>query len=371
MNVLILSTHFHTGGITRYILTLTKGLARRGNRIFVVSAGGNCVEHLSQFAGMAQHQSMNIRTKSELDLRIYWALPALQKFIRENTIDIIHSQTRVTQVMGTFLALMTRKPYVSTAHGFFKKRLSRKIFPCWGERVIAVSEPVREHLIKDLGVPGQKIAIVPNGIDVNDFLPIDDQERKKLRQKYQLMDDPVIGIIARLSSVKGIDVLVAAMKKVSAKKPQAKLLIVGQGPEEPDLKAMVGKLRLERNVFFYPIVDKTAEILALLDVFVMPSRQEGLGLSIMEAQAAGVPVVASKVGGIPSLIEDGRNGLLVSPENPESLAQAILLLLENKEQAKKMGEAGRAFVGKHFSDDKMIEGTLKVYSDARKLYAPR
>ena len=103
-------------------------------------------------------------------------------------------------------------------------------------------------------------------------------------------------------------------------------------------------------------------MLALFDVFVMPSRQEGLGLSIMEAQAAGVPVVASRVGGIPTLIEDGKTGLLVEPENKDALSEAIIRLLNDKPLRESIGIAGRVFIENNYSLDKMTEETLTVYA---------
>ncbi len=368
MRILFLSTHFNTGGITSYLLTLSQGLVDHGHQVYVATSGGDCVSELERFG--AKHIPINIRTKSELSPKLYLALPELKKIIRQNSIDIIHAQTRVTQVAAFFLFKMTGVPYVATCHGFFKPRFSRRIFPCWGERTIAVSEAVREHLCQDFKLKSEGVTLVPNGIDLKKFSVLDSQTKKEKRLEFNLGTRPVIGIIARLSDVKGQDILIRAIPKIALQIPEVKLMIVGVGKMEKELKDLVAQLKLEDQVGFYPIVNQTAAMLSLFDIFVMPSRQEGLGLSVLEAQAAGLPVVASKVGGLPSLIEDGVTGLLVPPENPELLAEAILVLLKNLDHAKQMGEKARAFVQNKFSADIMVEDTLLVYGQIVSVVKP-
>ena len=360
MNVLFLSTHLNAGGIARYILTLTKGLVNCGHRVYVATSGGEWVDEL--MAGGASHQTFSIRTKSELDPRIYGALKPLARWTRENRIDVIHAQTRITQVMAAFLSRMTQRPYLSTCHGFFKRRLSRRIFPCWGKMVIAISEPVKEHLLKDFALAPEKVVVIHNGVDLNRFPLIDEHLRRQKRRELGLEDHhQVIGIIARLSDVKGHDILLRAMKKLIKGNLLARLLIIGTGSREEPLKRMTRELEINDYVRFLPIIDDTPSMLSMLDVFVMPSRQEGLGLSVMEAQAVGLAVVASRVGGLVSLIEDGRTGLLVPPENADALSKAIGLLLNHREKAREMGLAARRFIEEKFSAKAMVEETLKVY----------
>jgi len=161
--------------------------------------------------------------------------------------------------------------------------------------------------------------------------------------------------------VKGHKTLISAMKKVIEKIPDAKLLIVGEGKIEGELKSLASDLYLEESVHFYPIVNDTPSVLSLLDCFVMPSLQEGLGLSIMEAQAMALPVVASRVGGIPSLIKDGKTGFLVTPANEEELSRALIDCLMNKEKAKTVGRAARRFIEENFPAGKMAEATIEIY----------
>jgi len=363
MNILILTTHFNAGGITSYILSLTCGFVQKGHRVYIASSGGNMTEALKAFGGV--HIELDINTKSEISPKIYKAVNKLQSFIRENAIDIVHSQTRVTQVVATMLRHFQRIPHVATCHGFFKARISRKIFPCWGDATIAISPQVAEHLTEDLRVSKERIFLIPHGVQVKE-LSVSVNQKEEKRKELNLKKGVILGIVARLSDVKGIDVAIAAMKEVIKTAPETSLLIIGEGKEKSSLQGLVDELDLQENVLFLPIVNDLDSVLPFLDIFVMPSRQEGLGLSVMEAQARGLPVVASGVGGLLSLIKDGETGLLVPKENPAALAAAIVMLMDNMEKARELGAAAKAFIEKNFSPDQMIDKTLEIYQGALK-----
>jgi len=359
LKIFFLTTHLNSGGITSYLFTLTKGLIKQGHQVTIGSSGGNTVKDFQRI--QAQMLALSIRTKSELSYKIYFPLRRLKRYILDNEIDIIHSQTRVTQVMGQLLKRYSQRPYISTCHGFFKTRLARKLFPCWGDGVIAISSAVQDHLRSDFHIAKQQIALIESGIDMDDFSLVSEDIKLQRKESLALGQDPLVGIIARLSDVKGQDVLIASFAKVIQQFPRVKLLIVGQGKTDEQLKQMVRAQKLEDYVIFKPVVNNTLAWLHVLDIFVMPSRQEGLGLSIMEAQAAGLPVIASKVGGIPSLIDDGETGLLVEPENIEDLSQAIVKLLKNKDMSRKIGLSARAKVKTSFSSERMVQDTINFY----------
>lgn len=290
-----------------------------------------------------------------------WSLGELLNYIKENNIDIIHANTRVTQVLACFLQKASGRPYISTCHGFFKKRFFRRVFPCWGQRVIAVSEQVAEHLKRDFRVEDNSIRIIHNGIDPDRFCILDAKSKAKAKENFGLSDVPVVGIIARLSDVKGHIYLIEAMKIVLEKIPLARLFIVGEGREERKLKDLTKRLGIEKSIFFMASVNDTASALAAMDVFVMPSLQEGLGLGLMEAMASGIAVIGSDVGGIKTLIQNKYNGLLVPAANAAELAQAILELLRDKNKARDLGEKARVFIHQNFSQEDMVSKTEKVY----------
>jgi len=360
MNILYLVNHLNIGGITSYVFSLSQALKARNHRIFVASGSG---ELLSKFndAGF-MHIFVPMRTKSELSPKILVSLFKLRRVIRLNRIQIIHSNSRTTQVLGCLLSFLTGVPHVTTAHGFFRKRLSRRIFSSWGKNIIAVSDSVKNHLISDFGRKASSVSVIYNGIDTIRYLRKDKLSVSGLKEKLHIAPTaPVIGIIARLSDVKGHCYLLQAMKDVLAQIPQATLLIVGEGRMYDQLLELTKKLEIEKNVVFMPQVCDTAEVLSIMDVFVMPSLQEGLGLALMEAMAAGLPVVGSAVGGIKNLIQDDFNGFLVPPADPGALSKGILRLLRDPDKANLLAQRARVFIKENFSLEKMALETEKFY----------
>ncbi len=360
MNILFLSTHINKGGITSYIFTLSKIFYSQGHKIFIASSGGEEEENFKSIG--ADLFIINIKTKSELSPKIYMAIPSLKRYIQKNKIDIIHSQTRITQVMGTFLNKMTKVAHITTCHGYFKPRLSRKIFGCWGDAVIAISPAVKAHLQQDLGVTDNKIFFILNGIDLKRFSLCALHKKKELRNKYNLSEeDIIIGIIARLSSVKGHDILIHAMGEVCKRFPHVRLFIAGEGKTKSTLRQLAKEHRIIDKIIFYPNVSDTTEILSLIDIFVMPSRSEGLGLAVMEAQAAGLPVIVSKIGGLPYVVQHNKTGLLVESENIKQLSNAIIALIQDRQLANRLGTMAREYAFNNYSAEGMAEETMKVY----------
>lgn len=360
MKILLLTTHIDIGGIGCYTFSLAKSLKKKGHTVLVVSSSGNLVGELDK-EGIS-HIKIDIDTRSELSPRVSLAIFKLRTIVNGQGIEVIHAQTRVTQVVAEGASRLTRVPYVTTCHGFFRARWGRRTFGCWGDRVIAISEAVREHLVNDLGVKKQRVALVHNGVDIARFShPHSEEEKEQFRAQAGLSNAPLIGIIARLSPVKGHKYLLTAVKEVVNYRPEIQLLIVGDGPCREELLEQTAALGLGGNVVFLDSTFDTAKPLSVIDIFTLPSLQEGLGLSIMEAQAAGVPVIASNVGGIYTIIKDNENGLLIPPKDSSGLASAIMKLMDSPWLAKKMGERGRELVSKNFSLDKMTQRIEEIY----------
>ncbi len=237
----------------------------------------------------------------------------------------------------------------------------RRIFPCWGKRVIAISQQVKEHLIEDFKLEAEKIVVINNGIDIAKFETRN--PKSETRKEFGLNDAPVIGIVARLSDVKGHIYLIDAMKNVLDNFPSAQLLIVGEGKMKDELVKRIEKIGITKNVFFIPEVSETKDALSVMDIFVMPSLKEGLGLSLMEAMASGLPVIGSDVGGIRTLIQSEVNGLLVKPADAESLSGAIIELLSNQKKREFLGNNARMFISQNFSEGKMVDETERLYQE--------
>ena len=361
MNILFLRNHLNVGGISSYLLSLGKGLTLRSHKVYVASSDGELLPKFKE-AGI-EFIPIPIKIKNELHPNVFISYLKLSRAVKEKKIDIVHANTRVTQVLAALLSRFSGIPYVTTCHGYFKKSPGRRFFPLWGRMVIAISEPVKQHLLLDFNVPKERVSLIYNGIDIDRFRDQKSMDKGLKKGELGLSEGALVGIIARLSDVKGHCFLLEAMKKVIEQLPGSKLLIVGEGKEKGNLLRLTDRLNLQGSVIFIDSVDDTAKILPLMDVFVMPSLQEGLGLAVMEAQASALAVVASNIGGLNILVRDGENGRLVPPKDVDALAAAIVELLKDKDKAKMFGQNGRSFIEKNFSQDLMVRQTESLYKE--------
>ena len=352
------------GGIGQYILSLSAAVKRRGVTCIVASSGGNMEGELK--AGGIEHRRIDIKTKFEFAPKVFFAASGLAEIIRKENIDIIHAHTRVSQVAASIASRKTGIPYVSTCHGFFKPRLSRRLFDTWGRKIIAISAPVKAHLEMDFGIRPSRIEMIHNGVDIEKFSK--DYSRGEIdaiKRLIGLKDGPVIGTMGRLSSVKGQRFLVEAMKHIASRNERAQCMIVGAGPEEGVLKEFARSLGLEGRVKFTGSVHKeVAPYLACMDVFVLPSIKEGLGLALLEAMASGRPCVASDVGGITDIIKDGASGMIVPVANGVAIADAVLKLLGDGSLSSRLAQEGRRSVKEKFSLDDMAAKIVGLYKGA-------
>lgn len=368
MKVLLLTTHINIGGIGLYLYNLAKGLRKRGVESFVASSGGSLEGYFK--TARIPLVNLDMKTKFEFNPKLIPGIFKLMRFVKINDIDIIHAHTRVTQVLGQIISRFARpKPhFVTTCHGFFKsERLSRRLFPCWGEATIAVSQAVKTHLINDFNLPENRISLIYNGIDLEGCSKtLTEEEKKLLKENLGLGKGPVVGSIGRLSPVKGYKYLLFAIKDLKSIIPDVRLLMIGEGPSGNELRDLSKKLNLGDAVNFVKATLDVRRFLALMDIFVLPSMQEGLGLSLIEAMANGKVCIATSIGGISSVIEDGKNGLLVQPGDSHSLTEAMRRLLSDKELFSRLGSAARDSVKERFSLDRMAEETIAFYRNITK-----
>lgn len=362
MRVLLATSHLNAGGITSYTLSLAKALEERGCSIILASGGG-------QFDKTVTHPHFNIgiHTKCEVGPRVLKGVFKMTKIIQDERIDLVHAQTRVSAVTSSMACQWTRIPYLTTAHGFYSPHLGRRLFPSWGRAVIAISSQVLEHLKRDFRVDPQKIHLIYNGTDFARYRKTlsQNQRLEKLRE-FKLRDDrPLIGIVARLSPVKGHHFLLQAVHDLYKEQP-LQCLVVGDGPSRSAFLSEVNRLNLDDVIRWIPWIADPSEILGLLDIFVLPSLQEGLSLSILEAQAAGVPVVASNVGGISEAVIDGKTGILVPPQDSLALKEALGRILKDHSLARQMGLAASEHIKNRFNLSRMADQVIEVYEKVLK-----
>ena len=226
------------------------------------------------------------------------------------------------------------------------------------ERTIVISQAVRDHLARYLKTPRAKLSLVYYGLKPRSRTGAD------FRKEYGLpAEAPLLGTVGRLSKQKGHYVLIKAMARVCRELPQARLLIIGHDDQglRDDLLARIREEGLDGKVILGGFRDEIPDIMASLDLFCLPSLWEGFGMVLIEAMAESKPIVASRVGSIPEVVEDGKTGLLVPPGDDKALAGALLQVLRDRETAAAMGRAGRARLEERFTRRAMAEATERVY----------
>jgi glycosyltransferase involved in cell wall biosynthesis len=243
-----------------------------------------------------------------------------------------------------------------------KIRLLWKMAGRYASRFFCVSCDIAESVTAYGVVPGRKVEVVPNGIDTH----APHQPDPALRRSLGLPTDaPVIGTVGRLNEVKRQDLLLRAFAAVQGGNPGARLLLVGDGPEREALGRLAGELGVAESVHFVGYQPRPEQFLRLMDVFALPSRLEGMPLAILEAWAARLPVVATAVGGVPKLVEDGRTGLLVPSGDADALAETLTALLNDPARSARLADAGRDEVCRGYGLDRMADAYARAYEPAR------
>jgi glycosyltransferase involved in cell wall biosynthesis len=290
------------------------------------------------------------------------ALWRLYRLLRRERPSILHCWLIHANLLGRLVGRLARVPRIITA------RRNVEIGGPWRERalrytrrlddaVIAVCELARQAEIERTGATPEKVVTIYNGIDP--FPTIHPEQLTQLRHDLALPEKaPVIICVSRLHPQKGHDYLLAAWSRVTAVYPQAHLLIVGDGERRSQLEQLAAG---QPQIQFTGQRNDVPQLLALSDLFVLPSLWEGLPNVVLEAMAAGLPVVATAVGGTPELVIDGETGLLVPPRDPTALAQAALTLLNDLELARQMGENGRQRVTTQFTIQQTAAQTESLY----------
>lgn len=268
---------------------------------------------------------------------------------------------RLANVPVTVLMVHNKDRWKGATHILVDRVLAH-----WTDVIVANSHSVKEFTTQYEGLSAEKFAVIHNGIDVGRFIP---NQKKRLATRTELglkPDTPTLAIVGRLTMQKGHHYLIEALSAIRAQFPDLRLLIVGDdNPFDVSTKEAIFRrvenLKLTENVIFLGQRQDVPDILNATDIFVLPSLWEGFGLAIAEAMAAGKPVVATKVDGIPEVVENGVTGILVPSKSPEAVADAIIYLLNNREKAEVMGKLGRERVQRFFAIDKMVGKWDELY----------
>ncbi|MDA8235325.1 MAG: glycosyltransferase [Clostridia bacterium] len=354
------------GGAEIHILHLLKNLDRQ---IFDIRL---CCLFPRPFAQAAEEAGIPvdvINMKNKFNLL---AVARMIKIIKERRIDIVHTHGVRANLVGRLGAKLAGvKHIVTTVHSIleqdypaplarFANKVMEKLTEGYVERFVTVSDLLKKDL-QTKGINPDKVVTIYNGINPEDFQS--DRVATDVRGRFRIpVEVPVVGIIARMHPVKGHGVFLQAAKEVLTQLPQACFLIVGSGFHRPWVEAEAERLGLRKNVIFTGFMDDIPGVLAALDVLVISSLSEGFGLTAVEAMAMGVPVVATRVGGLPEIITHKENGLLVPAGDAGKMAKEILWLLENPVAGEAMAQKGRATVAEKFTVQGMAQQTQALYA---------
>ena len=296
-----------------------------------------------------------------------WA-QAFAALVRNERVEVIHAHEFTANTYGSLMGQIMGVPVVATVHGknYFAEQVKRRVAYRYVSRVsrmVAVSEDLKQFIVQRVGVAEHRVNVVYNGVDVAGLPPVN--QLSAIRADLRLDGyDHVIGAVGSLYPVKGHIHLIKALPEILRACPKTLLLLVGQGELEQVLKAEVVKRNLDAHVRFLGFRSDVLALLWLFDVFVLPSLSEGLSMALLEAMAAGKPVVATKVGGNSELVIDGITGLLIDSESPEAISDKVIEVLRDKMQAAGMGDHGRRRVQEKFSFRAMVDSYQNFYEQA-------
>jgi len=328
-------------GGQRQSFFLAKALKQRGLPFtFVVQPESP----LHQKASQAGLPVLPLKIRSEFSLGMMIRLARLMK----------HGSVAASMAKVPYRVISRRVDFPLKKNYFSKRKYKKNV-----NAIIAISKGVKKVLVEG-GVDPRSIVVIPSGID---FSPYDKAVSSDyLRRELSFApDDYLVGIVAHLTDHKGHEYLIRATKILKEHSPKIKVIIVGKGPLRMDLNRQARESRVEDIVFFLGFREDVPQILSSLDVFVLSSYLEGMGSSILDAMACRLPVVATKVGGIPEVVLHGETGILVPPRNPQAIARAILKLYNNRNLASRLGQRGYQVVHQKYSSEAMAERIVHLY----------
>lgn len=352
--VLHVETGRHLYGGALQVYYLMRGLRDNGCRNVLVCPHDSGIAKAS--VDVAEVHALPMR--GDTDLRF---IARLRAVIRATQPHLVHLHSRRgADTLGALAARLERVPTVMT-------RRVASPEPRWFaplkyrlyDQVIAISHGIREVLIA-AGISAERIASVHSAVDRDRFRPL--CNRGAFESTFDIKP-PIraIGMVARFIECKGHDHLFAAIPAIVAAFPNVRFLLFGEGPLKPSLRAQVRSVGLEAHVHFAGFRDDLERVLPCLDMLVHPADLEGLGVSLLQAAACGIPVVASAVGGIPDVVRNDVNGILLPSLDPQALARAVIELLNDPDRARRLGAGGRALIEREFSIAAMVEGNLRAY----------
>lgn len=395
MNICFITPEYYpiSGGTGSYVYYLSKMLVKLDNSVFIVTKGNEYKkECINTNLGIMHIKVSEIPLIGPL-LFFRRSGKSLKELGMDFQVDVAHANLPL--IPSFAIPKGFGKTLISTVHStwegeakalekepFGRLNLNEKVVRCFrdflkffehrllrrSDMIIAVSEFTKKEILKNYDdVPSGKIKVIHNGVDVERFSPVEDKSAFKKKFGFR-NEDLLILYVGRLYSRKGLPTLIEAIPKVAEKFNGVKFIISGKGlkDEENKLRRYAKKLGVEEKLIFLGYFPDEAlpDLYRAADIFVFPSIYENLPFAMLEAMASGLPVITTTVGGIPEVIQNGKNGFMIEPYNSAALAERILYLIESPKVAYEMGLSGRETVERKFSWEGITSQVLQVYREA-------
>jgi glycosyltransferase involved in cell wall biosynthesis len=356
IHILHIETGRHLYGGALQVYYLMKGIAENGCKNTIVCPSGSDIAKANTPGTLI----CSVPMRGELDILFLSRLCRIMMAVQPNLVHV-HSR-RGADIWGAVAARFTHTPVIITRRvdnpeNPFIARLKYRFY----RRIVTISERIRQVLLAE-GIPAKKIACIPSAVDAECFrTPCD---REWFLSEFGL--EPThrtIGMIAQFIPRKGHRFLIAAVPGILARCPEARFLFFGKGPLEKDLRQQCIHEHIEDRIIFAGFRNDLERILPCLDIVVHPATLEGLGVSLLQAAASGVPIVATRAGGIPEIVEDGNNGYLIDSGDIQAIIHRVTDLLADPIKSKRFGAISRNKVASRFSIDAMVNSYLSVYRE--------
>lgn len=351
-------------GAENMLLTLAKALGCRGCRV-ILGAFENSQRPGGELACQARRAGMEVESvpcDGRIDLG---AVSRIRDLVRKFDISVLHTHGYKADLYGYAAARGAAVALISTCHNWTNDTRALRLYASldrWVLRrfpLVAAVSPAVGDALRRAGVPAGSVRIVGNGIDVDRFRVAAGELRAELAQE----GGPVVGMAGRLVPSKGFDDVIAVASKVLACVPGASFAVLGDGPHRASLEALASQAGVAGAVVFLGRRGDAERFYASIDIFVLPSYNEGMPMTVLEAMAAGKPVIATRTGSIPDVVRHGETGLLYAPGDRESLAGSLLCLAGDQELARRMGTRGQEVAAREHSAAAMAQQYLTAYEE--------
>ncbi len=342
------------GGQENRILNEALGLQRLGAKVYILC------QPESRLAEKAKEAGIEVFTYPMRKIYDIKAIYHTVRLINKLNIDVVNTHSGKDSYIAGFAGKLSKKRalIVRTRH-LALPITSTFSYKYLADVVVTVSEYVRDYLISK-GINPERVFAIPTGIDLEKFNP--DRVKSSLREELGLSENiPLIGTVSVLRKKKGHHILIEAIPHVLKEFPQAIFVFAGNGPQRKNIEYKILQCGLSQNIIMLGHRDDIPQILKSIDIFVLPTLQEALGTSFIEAMAMGKPVIGSDVNGVREVIDDAVNGYLVPAEDKVALSEKIIELISDRQKAKDFGIRGREKVENKYTIEKMCSGMLEVY----------